>query len=58
MEDARLDLKEVNVSENFAMSDLCGRPQKHQKTKQLTPVNIVLISTWLGKSKLRKLGFY
>ena len=26
MEDARLDLKEVNVSENFALSDLRGRP--------------------------------
>ena len=31
MEDARLDLKEVNVSENFALSDLCGHPQKCKK---------------------------
>ena len=31
MEDARLDLKEVNVSENFALSDLHGCPRKCQK---------------------------
>ena len=31
MEEVSLDLKEVNVSENFALSDLCGCPQKHQK---------------------------
>ena len=30
MEEVRLDLKEVNVSENFALSDLRGHPQKHQ----------------------------
>ena len=58
MEDAGLDLEEVNVSENFALSDLHGRPQKCQKTNQLTPVTIALINTWLGKSRLKKLGFY
>ena len=31
MEDAGLDLKEVNVSENFALSDLCGCPQNVKK---------------------------
>ena len=55
MEDAGLDLKEVNVSENFALSDLRGRPQKCQKTNQLTPVNVALINTWLGKSKFKKI---
>ena len=56
MEDAGLDLEEVNVSENFALSDLCGRPQKCQKTNQLTPVTIVLINTWLGKSRFKKIS--
>ena len=55
MEDAGLDLKEVNVSENFALSDLRGCPQKHQKTNQLTPVTIVLVNTWLGKSTFKKI---
>ena len=31
MEDVSLDLKEVNVSETFALSDLCRPPQKCQK---------------------------
>ena len=46
MEDVSLDLEEVNVSETFALSDLCRPPQKCQKTKQLTPVPVVLINTW------------
>ena len=58
MEDAGLDLKEVNVSENFALSDLCRCPQKCQKTNQLTPVTVALINTQIGKSKFKKLGFY
>ena len=31
MEDVSLDLKDVNVSETFALSDLCRPPQKHKK---------------------------
>ena len=31
MEDVGLDLEEVNASEAFALSDLCGPTQKHQK---------------------------
>ena len=54
MEDVGLDLKEVNVSETFALSDLCRPPQKHQKTNQLTPVTIALVNTWLGKSRYKK----
>ena len=54
MEDVGLDLKEVNVSETFALSDLCRPPQKCQKTNQLTPVTISLINTWLGKSRFKK----
>ena len=38
MEDVSPDLKEVNVSETFALSNLHRPPQKHQKTNQLTPV--------------------
>ena len=40
MEDVSLDLKEVNVCETFALSDLRRPPQKCQKTNQLTPVTI------------------
>ena len=47
MEDVSLDLKEVNVSETFALSDLCRPPQKHQKTNHLTPVTVALINAWL-----------
>ena len=54
MEDVGLDLKEVNVSENLALADLHGCPQKHQKTNQLTPVTVALINTRLGKSKFKK----
>ena len=53
MEDVNLDLDEVNVSETFALTDLCRPPQKHQKTNQLTPVTIVLVNTWLGKSRYK-----
>ena len=58
MEDVGLDLKEVNVSETFALSDLRRPPQKCQKTSQLTPVTVALINTRLGKSRYKKLGFY
>ena len=55
MEDVSLDLKDVNVSETFALSNLCRPPQKCQKTNQLTPVTIALINTWLGKSRFKKI---
>ena len=51
MEDVGLDLEDINVSETFALSDLCRPPQKHQ----LTPVTIALINTWLGKSRYKKI---
>ena len=54
MEEVSLDLEEVNVSENLALADLHGCQWKCQKTNQLTPVTIVLINTWLGKSKFKK----
>ena len=55
MEDVSLDLKEVNVSETFALSDLHRPPQKCQKTNLLTPVTIAVINTWLGKSRFKKI---
>ena len=55
MEDVGLDLEEVSVSETFALSDLCRPPQKCQKTNHLTPVMVVLINTWLGKSRFKKI---
>ena len=55
MEDAGLDLKEVNVSENFALSDLHNVQENVKKTNQLTPVTIALINTWLGKSRFKKI---
>ena len=55
MEDVGLDLEDVNVSETFALSDLCKPPQKCQKTNQLTPVIVALINTWLGKSRYKKI---
>ena len=55
MEDVGLDLKDINVSETFALSDLCRPPQKCQKTNQLTPVTIALINTQLGKSRYNKI---
>ena len=58
MEDVGLDLEDINVSETFALSDLCSPPQKHQKTNQLTPVTIALVNTWLGKSRFKKTRIY
>ena len=55
MEDVSLDLKDINVSETFALSDLCRPPQKCQKTNQLTPVTIAFINTRLGKSRFKKI---
>ena len=55
LEDVGLDLKDVNVSETFALSDLCRPPQKCQITNQLTPVTIALINTRLGKSRYKKI---
>ena len=55
MEDVSLNLKDVNVSETFTLSDLCRPPQKCQKTNHLTPVTIVLIKTQLGKSRFKKI---
>ena len=54
MEDVSLDLKDVNASETVALSNLCRPPQKCQKINHLTPVTIVLIKTWLGKSTFKK----
>ena len=53
MEDVSLDLEDINASETFALSDLRRPPQKHQKINHLTPVTIVLIKTWLGKSRFK-----
>ena len=55
MEHVGLDLRDVNVSETFASSDLLGPPKKCQKTNQLTPVTIVVNNTWLGKSRFKKI---
>ena len=55
MEEVGLDLEEVSVSENLALSDLCRPPQKCQKTNQLTPVTVMLINTRLGKSRFKKI---
>ena len=44
LEDVGIDLEDVNVSETFALSDLHRPPQKCQKTNQLTPVTIALIT--------------
>ena len=54
MEDVGLDLKDINASKTIALSDLHRPPEKCQNTIQLTPVTIVLIKTWLGKSRLKK----
>ena len=54
MEDVSVDLKDVNASATIALSDLCRPPQKCQKINHLTPVTIVLIKTWLGKSTFKK----
>ena len=55
MEDVGLDLEDINVSETFALSDLCRPPQKCQQTNQLTPVTVALMNTWLGKSRFKKI---
>ena len=54
MEDVGLDLEDVNASKTIALSDLRRPPQKCQKINHLTPVTIVLIKTWLGKSRFKK----
>ena len=54
MEDVSLDLEDVNASKTVALSDLRRPPQKCQKINHLTPVTIVLIKTWLGKSRFKK----
>ena len=58
MEDVGLDLEDVNVSETFALSDLCRPPQKCQKTNQLTSVTVALVNTWLGKSRYKKIRIF
>ena len=55
MEDVDLDLEDVNASETVALSGLCRPPQKCQKINHLTPVTIVLIKTWLRKSRFKKI---
>ena len=55
MEDVGLDLKDVSASKTIALSDLHRPPQKCQKSNHLTPVTIVLIKTWLGKSRFKKI---
>ena len=54
MEDVGLDLVDINASKTVALSDLRRPPQKCQKNNHLTPVTIVLIKTWLGKSRFKK----
>ena len=54
MEDVSVDLEDVNASTTIALSDLHRPPQKCQKINHLTPVTIVLIKTWLGKSTFKK----
>ena len=54
MEDVGIDLEDVNASKTVALSDLCRPPQKCQKTNHLTPMTVVLIKTWLEKSKFKK----
>ena len=55
MEDVGLDLKEDNVSENFALSDCADILKNVKKTNQLTPVTVALVNTQLGKSRLKKI---
>ena len=54
MEDVSLDLEDINASETVALSDLHRPPQKCQKINHLTPMTIVLIKTWLEKSRFKK----
>ena len=58
MEDVGLDLKDINVSETFALSDLCRPPQNIKKPNRLTPVTVVLINTQLGKSRFKKIRIF
>ena len=51
MEDVGFNLKDINASDNIALSNL---QQNIKKTNHLTPVTIVLIKTRLGKSKFKK----
>ena len=55
MDDVSFNLKDINVSETFALSDLLRPTQKCQKTNHLTPVTIALVKTWLGKSRFKKI---
>ena len=54
MEDVGLDLKDINASETVALSDLRRPLQKCQKINHLTPMTVVLIKTWLEKSRFKK----
>ena len=54
MEDVGVDLEDINASKTIALSDL-HRPQKCQKINHLTPMIIVLIKTWLEKSRFKKI---
>ena len=54
MKDVGLDLEDINASETIALSEPCRPPQKCQKINHLTPMTIVLIKTWLEKSRFKK----
>ena len=58
IKDVSLDLKDVNASKTVALSDLQRPPQKCQKINHLTPVTIVLIKTWLRKSRFKKIRIF
>ena len=55
MEDVGVDLEDVNASKTIALSDLRRSLQKCQKNNHLTPMTIVLIKTWLEKSRFKKI---
>ena len=54
MEDVGVDLEDINASKTIALSDLCRPQQKCQKINHLTPMTVMLIKTWLGKSRFKK----
>ena len=54
MEDVGLVLEGINASKTIALYDLHRPPQKCQKINHLTPMTIVLIKTWLEKSRFKK----
>ena len=54
MEDVGVDLEDINASKTIALSDLC-RPQQKCPKINLTPMTIVLIKTWLEKSRFKKI---